>query len=158
MVDTELRKKRKDFLEMIFKLYPEIRNSEYIGKIQGAIRKYRDSKKDLSKDERELAHFFLVNTPIFKELYPEGFKKNSIEVVKKNSTKVVKKIPIEVIKKNPIEVIEDKLRLLRQAQLRSQKIIDDTDSGEEKEILGSIHLQIIDLTLDLRSLEGTPLN
>ena len=72
MRNVELFKKRKDFLEMIFGLYPDIKNSEYIKPIKDKIRDYR-ANNELSKDESQLAHYFLVSNAIFKELYPNRF-------------------------------------------------------------------------------------
>ncbi|HEC37608.1 hypothetical protein LCGC14_0471650 [marine sediment metagenome] len=72
MRNVELFEKRKNFLEMIFKLFPDIKDSDYIRPVQNVIRAYRDSH-DLSEDERQLATFFIVTNPVFKEIYPNRF-------------------------------------------------------------------------------------
>ena len=72
MVNENLHEKRVNFLEMIFALYPDIKDSKYIRPIKDKIRDYR-ANNELSKDESQLAHYFLVNNPAFKEIYPNRF-------------------------------------------------------------------------------------
>ena len=57
---------------------------------------------------------------------------------------------------NSVEIIKDKLRLLRQDQLRIKNIINaGEDNHFDRSLLGSVHVEIINLTLDLRLLKGS---
>ena len=63
---------------------------------------------------------------------------------------------VEIVKDISVEIIEEKLRLLRQDQLRIKKIINaGKDNLYDRAFLGSVHVEIINLTLDLRLFQGS---